>query len=281
MNAVKRPFAWLLAGSAGGLLLVAPPIVEAQPFVRGAVERQFPIGSLQNTGELPPGRLRSQLEALPTTTQDRAVRWLRSFHFTEADVPSLHADRAGGILYVCSGATIEAGVQPGPPVVSAAALPTNPFPASLLFHSKPGAPNLLYLNFSGEAVSNTQWNTELARTMIPAVAFSTDVDFTTFSDAEQLAIKRIWQRVAEDYAPFNIDVTTERPASLSTRTAMALSHRSVQRPQQLDRAHYQSDRRRGHPVVSGLGGRTKPHPLLSRPAGTLNVRDPHVSRVAS
>jgi hypothetical protein len=97
----------------------------------------------------------------------------------------------------------------------------------LVFHSRPGAPNVLYLNFCGETVVNTEWNTVVGRTEIPAVPFSTDSDLTTFSDAEQLAIKRIWQRVAEDYAPFNIDVTTERPATFTTRTAVALITRTT------------------------------------------------------
>ena len=30
-----------------------------------------------------------------------------------------------------------------------------------------------------------------------------------FNDAEKTLIQDIWRRVAEDYAPFNIDVTTE------------------------------------------------------------------------
>src|SRR6185369_7709218 len=86
--------------------------------------------------------------------------------------------------------------------------------------------NILYLNFTGENVTGTSWNTA-GRTTIPAVAFSTDSDYSTFSDAEQVAIKRIWQRVAEDYAPFNIDITTERPATFGTRTAHALITRST------------------------------------------------------
>jgi hypothetical protein len=48
------------------------------------------------------------------------------------------------------------------------------------------------------------------------MAFSIDSDFTTYSDAEQMAIQRIWLRVAEDYAPFDVDITTER-------TTMAIS----------------------------------------------------------
>jgi hypothetical protein len=65
------------------------------------------------------------------------------------------------------------------------------------------------------------------RTLIPAVAFSTDSDYSTFSDAEQATIKQVWQRVAEDYAPFNIDVTTERPATFGTRTAHAVITRNT------------------------------------------------------
>jgi hypothetical protein len=103
----------------------------------------------------------------------------------------------------------------------------SPFPTSLIFHSKPGAPNALFLNFSGETVTSTAWNTSVSRSTIPAVAFSIDGDFTTYSDAEQTAIQRIWFRVAEDYAPFDVDVTTERPATLNNRTAMALITRNT------------------------------------------------------
>jgi hypothetical protein len=154
---------------------------------------------------------------------------LGTIHFSAQDLASLHADRAGGIFVVCEAGPIQGddAESTSPPPVSAAAVPVSPFPASLLFHSRPGAPNVLYLNFSGETVSNTEWNTELSRAEIPAVAFSTDTDRTTYSEAEQLAIKRIWQRVAEDYAPFNIDVTTERPGTLGSRTAMALITRAT------------------------------------------------------
>src|SRR5438046_4830459 len=101
------------------------------------------------------------------------------------------------------------------------------FPYTTLFRSRRGAPNVLFLNFAGESVSNTAWNTSLGRTVIPAAAFSTDTDYSTFSDAEQLAIRRIWQRVAEDYAPFDIDVTTERPVTFGTRTGEALITRKT------------------------------------------------------
>ena len=40
-------------------------------------------------------------------------------------------------------------------------------------------------------------------------AWSTDTDRTTFSVSEQNEIRRMWERIAEDYAPFNVNVTTD------------------------------------------------------------------------
>jgi len=190
--------------------------------------RQFAPGILSRVDELPASRLRSRLERLPDAARLRALARLSSFHFTEHDLEALEPDTDGEIFYVDhftvdAAAAVEAETEP---VVAEAPVAVSPFPASLIFHSKPGAPNVLYLNFTGENVTGTSWNSG-GRTTIPAVPFSTDGDFATFSDAEQTTIKRVWQRVAEDYAPFNIDVTTERPATFSTRTAHALITRST------------------------------------------------------
>lgn len=112
-------------------------------------------------------------------------------------------------------------------MIALASVPIAPFPASLIFHSRPGAPNVLFIEFSGMTVTNSAWTNEVGRVSIPAMPFSTDADYATFSAAEQVAIKRIWQRMAEDYAPFNMDVTTERPATLNNRTAIALITRNT------------------------------------------------------
>jgi hypothetical protein len=213
----------LLGFTVGAL---AQPAPAAEP-----AGRQFAIGALKRLEELPAGPFRARLEMLPATAQGRALQWLRSFHFPEADVASLHADDAGGICYVCQfslpALTEPEGDDLEAPPIGQAAVPVSPFPGSLIFHSRPGAANVLYLNFAGESVVNTEWNTTVGRSEIPALPFSSDTDYTTFSDSEQAAIKRIWQRVAEDYAPFNINVTTERPASFNSRTAMALITRKT------------------------------------------------------
>lgn len=214
----------------GALFLFGEMVIaSAQP--QRTAPREFPRGALRSFEELPASRFRGDLEKLPPTARDRALLWLRNFHFPEQDVDSLHADAEGGICYACQFSLpvteAEAETVSESPAIGEAAVPISPFPASLEFHSKPGAPNVLYLNFAGEQVSGTAWNSSLGRTVIPALPFSTDGDYTTFSDAEQLVIKRVWQRVAEDYAPFDVDVTTERPASFTTRTAHALITRNT------------------------------------------------------
>jgi hypothetical protein len=210
------PHQWMIGFFFLGLLTLG---VAGPP---ASIPREFPLGHPGRSEELPPGRLRSRIEGLPAPARDRAMRWLRSIHFSELDISSLHADADGGIFFAC-GLNAPEGLEPADaPEVAEAAVPVSPFPSHLVFHSRPGAANVLYINFSGELVTGTEWNNEVGRTEIPALPFSTDSDPDNFSDSEQAAIKDIWQRVSEDYAPFNIDVTTERPDSFDNRTAMAL-----------------------------------------------------------
>ncbi|MCA3555044.1 PKD domain-containing protein [Aestuariivirga sp.] len=77
-------------------------------------------------------------------------------------------------------------------------------------HSKPGSNRTIYLDFDGATLTGTAWNT----TGKPITAKPFDIDgvvSTAFSAAELQRIQYIWQRVAEDYAPFDVDVTTEAP----------------------------------------------------------------------
>jgi hypothetical protein len=203
------------------LMLLCGFFVHAQQ--PAARPREFAPGQLKRLEDLPPSRLRQRLESLPAAARERALAHLSSFHFPEADLDALQADAEGGIFYADVFAHEPAADEtPAEPEIAQAAVPVSPFPAGLIFHSRPGCPNVLYLDFTGENVSGTAWNTSLGRSQIPAVAFSSDGDYTTFSDSEQVAIKRMWQRVAEDFAPFEFDVTTERPATFDARTAHAL-----------------------------------------------------------
>jgi hypothetical protein len=76
--------------------------------------------------------------------------------------------------------------------------------------SLPGAPASLYLDFTGDYTSSYGTYSNIA-----TPAFDQDGDPTTFSDSELAAIQKIWSYVAEDYAPFNLNVTTVAPASMA------------------------------------------------------------------
>lgn len=84
-----------------------------------------------------------------------------------------------------------------------------PVDQTFLLHSKPGAQRTIYLNFRGATLSGTAWNG--SRGPITALPFDLDSIPYTFSVTELQRIQAIWQRVAEDYAAFDVDVTTEAP----------------------------------------------------------------------
>lgn len=89
-------------------------------------------------------------------------------------------------------------------------------------HSRPGASRTLYLDFTGEVISGRAWNANYnSNQAFTAEPYSKDSD-PAFSQSELDTITSIWARVAEDYAPFNVDVTTQEPAAAAiTRSGAA------------------------------------------------------------
>ncbi|MES2957862.1 MAG: PKD domain-containing protein [Pseudomonadota bacterium] len=85
-----------------------------------------------------------------------------------------------------------------------------PLDQTFLLHSRPGAQRTIYLNFRGAQLVNTAWNSGSGAT-ITALPFDTDGLPYSNTQAELERIQYIWQRVVEDYAPFDVDVTTEPP----------------------------------------------------------------------
>lgn len=126
------------------------------------------------------------------------------------DAPYLRLDKSGRLY------TVDELEQPLPPAPDHGLQPGNaagqtaPLDQTFLLHSRPGAKRTIYLDFNGATLTNTAWNN--GGGAIVAQPFDSDGNVNTnFSDAELQRIQYIWQRVAEDYAPFDIDVTTEEP----------------------------------------------------------------------
>jgi len=79
-------------------------------------------------------------------------------------------------------------------------------------HSLPTSSIKIFLDFDGHTTTGTAWNSYWNTASFDSSAFSQG-GTSSFSAAELTAIQQIWQRVAEYYAPFNIDVTTEDPGA--------------------------------------------------------------------
>jgi len=86
--------------------------------------------------------------------------------------------------------------------------PRLPLSDTFRLHSRPTATKRIYLDFDGHTASGTAWGGTIV-----TPAFSLDSDYAAFSNSELTRIQDVWARVVEDFAPFDVDVTTEAPPS--------------------------------------------------------------------
>ena len=136
------------------------------------------------TNRMSPTRLRTILQSDPTA-------WIGS---------------DGQLFYKEAAETLaQAGISPG--------VATATYPASSTFalHSLPGSTHTIYLDFNGDTVSNTWWNVSQGMQARFYSGFTLDADPSTFNATELAYIQTVWRIVAEKYAAFDIDVTTEDP----------------------------------------------------------------------
>lgn len=78
-------------------------------------------------------------------------------------------------------------------------------------HSRPGASRVIYLDFDGHSTPGGGWSGT------PGAPYDTEGGPGTFTDNERRAIIDVWRHVAEDFAPFAIDVTTADPGADAIR----------------------------------------------------------------
>jgi Bacterial pre-peptidase C-terminal domain len=143
-----------------------------------------------------------------------------------ANDPSSGLDETGQLFFVEPKvqprvANIPVSAAPAAPVVAEAPFPYN---QTFLLHSKPGSQRVVYLDFDGYTTPATSgWGA------IVGTAFDTDGNPATFSNVEQNEIQGTWQRIAEDYAPFDVDITTQDPgiAAIERTSTADLNYGSV------------------------------------------------------
>ena len=127
-------------------------------------------------------------------TTSQFARTLREDH-------SAWIDTKGHLFYIDNKV---ASTSDESPTVAA----TVPYSETFKLHSKADSNRVIYLDFTGFITSNSAW---AQGATIDSPAFSLDADKSTFTNNEMDLIQEVWKRVAEDYAPFNVDITTEDP----------------------------------------------------------------------
>jgi len=200
---MKIKYLTILVTSILSTTILAAPVTTAESKMYG---QAAPF----NLEDLPQSKLKERLKSLPTPAQERAVKWLNSFSFPANDIANINVDKHGGVFYKDTEL---------PEQISQAELEASPTQAGInptdafSLHSKPGAANVVYVNLVGFNFSGTAWNAYTGVSNYQAKPYDTDGNSTTFSTSERTAIGEIWHRIAEDLAPFDIDVTTEAPSA--------------------------------------------------------------------
>lgn len=115
----------------------------------------------------------------------------------------LKFDAAGNPLYACA-----MKIQVGPDTTAITATPSYPLANTFLLHSRPTATRKIYLDFDGHTTTGTPWNGTLTTFTTPP--FSRDT-LPAFNDAEKAIVQESFRRIAEHFAAWDVDVTTEDP----------------------------------------------------------------------
>jgi len=122
-----------------------------------------------------------------------------------------HHDAHGHDFDGVSGAAIEATGSAGE---LTGAFGTLGLSEALSLHSRPEATRTIFLDFDGHTVTGTAWNSTVPT--IEAGRYrrgSTGSPDSGFTQSELDGIVEIWERVAEDFAAWDVDVTTEDPGA--------------------------------------------------------------------
>jgi PKD repeat protein len=123
-------------------------------------------------------------------------------------------DKSGRLVFIEKGLTTS-GSDLAPPGA------LYPPEQTFLLHSRPSSKRKIYLDFNGHTTTGSAWNSSYGIDPIIHPAFDLDGLPGTFNSTELNTIQNIWRRVAEDYAAFDVDVTTEEPPlDQMTRTSL-------------------------------------------------------------
>ncbi len=119
--------------------------------------------------------------------------------------------------YVGYAEALEAPTSP----VTTSALTSAAVPADVFaLDSRPTSSRVVYLDFDGHTVVDPAWGAAGYSAVISSAPFDAD-GAPGFSASERAIIFEVWQRMAEDYRPFDVNVTTRDPGIDALRRSSA------------------------------------------------------------
>ncbi|MCW2851469.1 MAG: hypothetical protein JWM84_1133, partial [Nocardioides sp.] len=125
---------------------------------------------------------------------------------------------SGGRLFYKDPAELSSGAEPQP-------FAQAPLSETFTLHSKPGALRTIFLDFDGAAASATRWHEEIANVPTTQPAWDPSNNGAAFDNVELTSIQTVWASVAEDYAPFDVDVTTADPGAAAINRSSSADDR--------------------------------------------------------
>ncbi len=190
----------VLFGAAPAPAQVLPPPAQARP--------QFPNLTLPDRSQADEAiaRLGSRLPEVAAFYGMSVPQFVAMLRFDR----SAWLDRRGRVYFEeeirlpPQGASAPEATDPLSPLLE-------PLDQTFRLHSRPGAKRTIYLNFAGATLTGTAWNQSAGQATISALPFDLDGVPYSFSTTELQRVQYIWKRVAEDFAAFDVDVTTEPP----------------------------------------------------------------------
>ncbi len=180
------------------------PARPARALVAAALGGALALGALA-------GAPTSEARTAPCSSAGRSVAPDRATLEQHADDGTFRIDECGQLYVVDRAVPAAQRVVADHP--AGVTVPDDVFALS----SRPSSPRTLYLDFDGSTYTGTAWQSGAT---IESAAYSIDADPTTFSTLEREQIHLAWRSVAEDFAPFDVNVTTQVPgADALTRTS--------------------------------------------------------------
>ncbi len=208
----------LIGGTALTMFVAGPSAVMARPVNGGSVVTAMsaPAGATFGVGGTGFRRVADVVRQVGSA-RGAVARSVDPDLAALADDPTAFMDGNDRLLYidqfdappVAGSADVAPDVvpAPGPQIAQGVYLPPG---NTFLLNSRPGSTKTIFLDFDGYTVTGTAWNAQTGFASQTVAPYDYD-GLPGRSATDELYIRAIWQAVADDYAAFDVNVTTQQP----------------------------------------------------------------------